>query len=68
LSYFRPQQAGNMGLRITSMVLISTSTLSKKPGRVKRVFVPLTRCLTFGVHSKFFLSLLAVLVRWKRRI
>jgi hypothetical protein len=39
-----------MGLRVTSMVLISTSTLSQKPGRVKMAGVSIADCLSGGVH------------------
>jgi hypothetical protein len=45
LSYFRPQQAENTGLRIASQARISTFTLSQKPGRVTRPGSQLSPCL-----------------------
>ena len=52
MSYFRPQQAEYTGLRTTSKLLISTSTLSQKPGRVRTAGVPISVCLNGGVHPK----------------
>lgn len=51
VSYFKPQMARKPGLRTNTHGLASTNPLSQKAGRVNNVFVLLTRCLTFGVHS-----------------
>jgi hypothetical protein len=45
-----------MGLRTTSMVLISTSTLSQKPGRVIPAKCVNCECLTLRVQSNQRLS------------
>jgi hypothetical protein len=59
LSYFRPQQAENTGLRITSQARFSTFTLSQKPGRVNQVGVPTVNCLNGGVHPKLVCQMCA---------